>query len=257
MKHLVLTVTPDSSIQLLKEYADVVILDDVPQFKAQYYDTIYIRSHFATPGLAPQDFQVQIESIVKQLLAINPHIRAIDQMSTVEQIVTFEDKFNQYELFSGFFPKTLLYQNPSDIAQFARPIYKKRVSSRGAGVTWDQNVASSESNEWLIQESLDIDEELRVYVIRGLVHPVAAVHKSLTATQRVEVSNSRALTEKEIEYASQLMQQAPQIDIAGIDIARTKDGSYWVMEVNRSPGFAKFFQSTGSNLAEKLYTSLS
>lgn len=39
MKHLVLTVTPDSSIQLLKEYADVVILDDVPQFKAQYYDT--------------------------------------------------------------------------------------------------------------------------------------------------------------------------------------------------------------------------
>lgn len=178
-------------------------------------------------------------------------------MSTVEQIVTFEDKFNQYELFSGFFPKTLLYQNLSDIAQFARPIYKKRVSSRGAGVTWDQNVASSESNEWLIQESLDIDEELRVYVIRGLVHPVAAVHKSLTATQRVEVSNSRALTEKEIEYASQLTQQAPQIDIAGIDMARTKDGSYWVMEVNRSPGFAKFFQSTGSNLAEKLYTSLS
>lgn len=128
-------------------------------------------------------------------------IRAIDQMSTVEQIVTFEDKFNQYELFSGFFPKhsytKTLAISHNLLGQFIKSVFPRgELASPGI-----RNVASSESNEWLIQESLDTDEELRVYVIRGLVHPVLAVHKSLTATQRVEVSNSRALTEKEIEYA--------------------------------------------------------
>ncbi|RYX79065.1 hypothetical protein EON76_04130 [bacterium] len=45
--------------------------------------------------------------------------------------------------------------------------------------------------------------------------------------------------------------------MAGIDIVRTAYGKLVLLEVNRSPGFAKFYDLTGINLADRLYEELS
>lgn len=49
------------------------------------------------------------------------------------------------------------------------------------------------------------------------------------------------------------MAKAPELDIAGIDVARTTKGKLIAIEINRSPGFAKFYELTGFNLADQLY----
>lgn len=254
MKHLVVTVSPDSSIDLLRSYADVVLLDaeSLPELKTAY-DTLYIRSHFSSPATLPQNFRSQIDSIVQTVHSTHPHVRYIDNMSTVDAIVAFEDKWHQYVLFGEFMPRTELYDNSVDLASFSRPVFKKRLSSRGSGVTWDETKTSNTSNEWIVQESLDIVEELRVYVVHGEVYPTGVVHQSKTEDTDVVVLNSRALTSAEMDFSKRVMRGALAIEAAGIDMARTADGRLWLMEVNRSPGFAKFYDHTGVNLADALY----
>ncbi len=254
MKNLVIAVSPDSSLELLGAYADVVVLDK-EQIKASdtFYDTVYIRSHFSQPSTLPQNFRSKIDLLVESAKRVNPDVKFIDGMDSVDAIVAFEDKWHQYEIFSEFMPRTELYDTDTDTASFTRPVYKNRLSSRGSGVTWDKNKVDDSPQNWIIQESLVIAEELRVYIILGEVYPVGAVKQSMTEGIKAQGTSSRALTQDEIEFASRLMRQAPDLDIVGIDMARTTDKSLLLIEVNRSPGFAKFYELTGFNLATELY----
>jgi len=257
MKHLVIAVSPDSSLGLLGSYADVIVLDKKPQTSSTVqYDTIYIRSHFSQPSTLPQVFRSEIDSIVQNAKQLNPNVKFIDSMDNVDDIVAFEDKWNQHTLFGTFQPRTEIYDDSVDISSFVRPIFKNRLSSRGSGVTWDVTRTNRSTGEWIIQESLNIEEELRVYVIRGEVYPVGAVRQNMTEGQKAQAVGQRKLTQDEIDFSSSVMKQAPGIDIAGIDIARTSKGGLSLMEVNRSPGFAKFMELTGVNLADVLYKKL-
>lgn len=254
MKHLVIAVSPDSSLELLGAYADVIVLDKNPNLVINTaYETVYIRSHFAKPSTLPQVFKTEIETIVSQVRELNLQVRFIDAMDTVESIVKFEDKWHQYELFSATMPHTELFNSGSEESNFTVPIYKNRLSSRGRGVTWDKNEALDSDGNWIIQESLDIAEELRVYALFNEIYPVAAVRQSKTDTQGVKVIDSRELGEDELLFAKKVSECAPHLDIIGLDIVRTTEGRLFLLEVNRSPGFAKFQDVTDVNLADILY----
>ncbi|RYF29208.1 MAG: hypothetical protein EOO17_02330 [Chloroflexi bacterium] len=254
MKNLVLAVSPDSSLDLLKPHADIIVLDkDVPEFVDEYYDTVYIRSHFSQPSTMPQNFQSEIEEVVERVKHTNNNVRFIDGMYTVDAIVAFEDKWLQYETFNEFMPRTQLLDTHTDISSFDRPIYKNRLSSRGSGVTWDRRTTEDSVHGWIVQESIEIKEELRVYIILGEVYSVGAVKRSMTEGDKAESVDSRALSQDEIDFTRRAMKQSPTLDIAGIDIARTINGKLILLEVNRSPGFAKFYEITGVNLADRLY----
>jgi hypothetical protein len=254
MQHLVISVSPDSSLKLLGEFADIVALDkESPIDITKHYDTLYIRSHFSQPGLQPQNFRHEIISIIDSVRRINPDIAFIDGMDTVDDIVTFEDKWHQYHTFREFMPKTHLYESGRDTSVFKRPLFKKRLSSRGGGISWsDRNITGS-LDDWIIQESLDVDEEIRIYVVRGEVYPIAAVRQSMTLHQKTHAIDSRKLTSHEFEFALGVASKIPSLDMVGLDIALTKDGQLYLIEANRSPGFATFADLTNENLADILY----
>ncbi len=253
MKNLVIAVSPDSSLELLSNFADIIVLDkDVIEPIETPYNTVYIRSHFSQESTLPQNFRNEIDSIVQQVKAINPDVTFIDDMDNVDSIVAFEDKWLQYKTFGEFMPRTVLYDGV-DVSSFVRPVYKKRLSSRGTGVTWNAGNVVGSAEDWLVQESINIQEELRIYIIYGEIYPVGAVKQSMTEGNKAQGTSSRALNQDEIEFSSNLIKKAPTLDIVGIDIARTDSGELKLMEVNRSPGFAKFYDLTGFNLADKLY----
>jgi len=254
MKHLVIAVSADSSLELLGSYADIIVLDkELIPSSMKHYETLYIRSHFGQQALLPQMFRHEIELIVRLAKQKNPDIKFIDGADTVDKILAFEDKWLQFNTFGGFMPKTKLLFNTLDASGFERPIMKKRLSSRGNGVTWDVNKVTNPLNDWIMQESLDINEELRVYVIRGNVYPIGAVRQSMTIVQRAQAVSSRNLTQDEIAFSFKVGSNAKGMDIVGLDIARTAGGELRLMEVNRSPGFAAFSKLTGINIASLLY----
>lgn len=254
MKNLVIAVSPDSSLELLGSYADIIILDkDPPSNNMTVYDTVYIRSHFSQPSTLPQKFRSEIDNLVQRAKNLNPEVKFIDNMDNVDTIVDFEDKWLQYKSFGEFMPRTELFDDNVNISSFVRPVFKERLSSRGQGVTWDKEMATPSTQGWIIQESLDISEELRIYVICGEVYPVGVVRQNMTSQQNTQAIDSRKLMHDEIDFSSNVISRFSGLDLIGLDIARTSDGRLGLMEVNRSPGFAKFGQLTGVDLASMLY----
>lgn len=255
MKNLVIAVSPDSSLELLGAFADIIILDKEPTPTTMpRYDTLYIRSHFGQASTLPQVFRAEIQDIVKLAKQGNPDIKFIDDTDTVDKILDAEDKWLQYKRFIEFMPKTQLLDNDLNISGFTRPVFKNRLSSHGNGVTWTVENVTHPIENWLVQESIDITEELRIYVIHGKVYPIAAIRQSKTLAQSTMAVDSRELTQQEIDFSAKIGKQTLSMDIVGLDIARTSDGKLFLMEANRSPGFAKFNELTGVNLATLLYS---
>jgi hypothetical protein len=239
MKNLVIAVSPDSSLELLGAFADIIVLDkeSVPD-AIPFYETIYIRSHFGRPETLPQVFRAEIEDIIHRAKQENPNIKFVDGTSSVDMILGTEDKWRQYEIFYRFMPNTKLLNNDLDVSGFERPVFKNRLSSHGNGVTWNIDDTTSPRKDWLI---------------KGKVYPVGAIRQNKTSNQSTQAIDSRSLTQDEIDFSLKIGEQAPILDIIGIDIARTLDGKLYLMEVNRSPGFGKFAELTGVNLASLLY----
>lgn len=244
-------------LDLLAVFADVIRLDkDLIEDVRAPYDTVYMRSHFSEPTLTPEYFRSEMTTLVHTLKTMNPNVRFIDGMDTVDAIMAYEDKWLQYLTYGAFMPHTEQYNDTVDMTKFKHPVFKNRLSSRGSGVTWNQAKANPSNGEWIIQESLNIQEELRIYVILGEVYPLAAVRCSMDAGQKAEAIDFRELTDEEIRYTQEVMRQSSSLEVVGIDAARTVEGDLKVIEVNRSPGFATFEQLTGVNLARVLYDKL-
>ena len=253
MKHLVISVSPDSSLNLLGKFADLILLDEQSKTEVtQSYDSLYIRSHFSKPDTMPQVFHNEINNLVKQAKQLNLEITFIDSLDTVDEIVAFEDKWHQYQLFSDLMPNTELFDR-ADLSRFRKPIFKNRLSSRGSGVTWNEPDSLKAKSDWIVQESIDIEEELRIYIVKGLVYTTGALRNSMTEGQKAQVVNAKKLSDKEIKFALAVAKITSKMDFIGLDIAKTYDGHIYLMEVNRSPGFAAFEKVTQVNLASILY----
>lgn len=46
--------------------------------------------------------------------------------------------------------------------------------------------------------------------------------------------------------------QIQKIDIGGVDVAKTKAGEYYILEINRCPEFRAFSEATGINVANEI-----
>ncbi len=255
MKHLVVAVSPDSSLELLGQHADVILVDKQPApALTTPYDTLYIRSHFGTPSMQPQQFRREIENLAAKAKRINPDIRFIDDTDTVDKILIAEDKWRQYTTYKDFMPLTQLLNDELGQHDLKHPIYKKRLSSRSTGVTWDRENVMGAPDDWIIQESITILEELRIYVIHGKVHPTGVVRQSMTSQQPTQGVRARDLEQDELDFSLAISKQARGMDLMGLDVARSINGDLYLLEVNRSPGFAVFATLTGDNLADLLYS---
>ncbi len=82
---------------------------------------------------------------------------------------------------------------------------------------WDINKVVGSQNDWIVQKSLDIAQELRVYVIYGNVYPVGTIRQSMSMTQKAQAVSFRELTLDEIEFASKVWQVVPYLDMVGHD----------------------------------------
>ena len=210
MNNLVIAVSLDSSLDLLKQFADFIVLDeDAAPHVTKKYDTVYIRSHFSTPGYAPQDYREQIDDLIAEARRLNPALTFIDDMYRIDDIVHFEDKWQQYQMFKDFMPRTEVYDGSN--TAFNSPIFKKRLSSRGRGITWDAAKVSSPLEDWIIQESLDIKDELRIYIVKGDIYPVATVRKSMSEGVAAQAVNARELTKEEFDFALNIAAKNPQL----------------------------------------------
>lgn len=248
-RHLIVTTSADTSADAFRPFADIIFVDrlEAPIAEKQY-ETFYIRSQFHDESFMPQRFSKEIDAISKGL--VEGGTRAIDNMSTVNQIINFEDKWLQYDMYSSLMPDTWLavkVDNCSDL------IYKKRLSSRGAGIAWKKDDIGEQTEDWIAQVRLDIVEELRAYVIKGSVFPIASIKQSKRPNVSVKVQNTRRLSLGELSFAESVHKLAPNLEFIGIDMAITQDGIR-LIEVNRSPIFNSFTRLCGKNLAEKLYT---
>lgn len=257
MTHLVVTISTESSLSLFQPYADIVLLDRYDTIQeSSIYDTVYIRSHFSQASTTPQRFSKQIHDIIEHAHKMSPGVAIIDGMQSSDEIVAFEDKWHQYSSFTSFMSHTERYEVGMSLQHFKRPIFKNRLSSISKGVTWNEQEISHDSGNWIVQESIDIAEELRIYSICGEIYPDAAVRQSKTLEHGTEAIAIRQLSQDEIRFATEIMKYVPKLDFVGLDIVRTKDGKFLLIEINRSPGFAKFAKLSGVNLARILYGKL-
>ncbi len=145
------------------------------------------------------------------------------------------------------------------------PLIIKRGSiNQGNGVflcqneTEAQRVVSDYPDEVLIFEPfLKNDGDLRVLVVDSV--PLAAMHRS--SNDQAEFRNNVSLGGKAEQYPlneklsnlSISAAKAVGYDIAGVDLILNQNTQEWlVMEVNRSPQYKGFENSTGINVIEKI-----
>lgn len=254
-QHVLVTTTADLSIEQFRPFCQIILLDSSQSFDDSSVisrcHSVYIRSQFNNPRTMPYNFTQRIDAIGR--IARECRVPIIDQMGTVQEIVDFEDKWQQFQKFGEYMPRTTL---ATDTALDGGPvIFKKRISSRATGIAWSRREIVGDPRDWVCQALLEVEEELRVYIIRGEVVDIAAVRQNKTVDQKIRVTGVRKITKEEKRFAKGVYQRYPQLDFIGIDVALTPDGPR-LIEVNRSPIFSSFTRESQRNLAESLYDKL-
>lgn len=249
LKTAIFTTRNDPSLELLKPYAnktyyynDTLTLAGFPKF-----DRVYFRDPFNDPK-SPAD-KSKLDKLLAKFWSTNKNCKSIDNIIQASDLF-FEDKYRQYKMLGvKFMPKTFLaskttFKNGLSIA-------KKRISSRAKGIILEKPTTSL-TDEYIIQPRLDIQEELRIFVIYDKVLPIAAIKSSKTESTKVKIIANRKLTRNEINFINSALQKLQKLDFIGIDLAILNDSSLKIIEVNRSPQFLGYKRTTGTNLAEIL-----
>ena len=150
-------------------------------------------------------------------------------------------------------------------------IAKKRTSGKGAGIyklsskqeiiSLMQELAKTHRFKhkvvklFIFQEFLNIKKEYRVFVVGN---------KVLSAMQRIPKpgdfrANFSLGGSVKAAQITDIMQdislkahQAVQAEISGVDYAVTQDNQYYILEVNRTPGFKGLEQATQVNIAKHI-----
>lgn len=210
------------------------------------YDYLYIRDPFT-------DNKIEIQEIVDKIdLILNSRqkVRLIDNISNIQDIF-FEDKWEQYRLFKDLMPKTELLQKENT----GELIFKKRISSRSKGIFFKQDDIKNNFNDYITQEKIKIDKEYRVFVIFGEAVKIVGIKNPKTEISASKVIGSEKIG-KELEDITKTVMNRVNFHFIGIDVAKTIDEKYFLLEINRSCQFNKFYELTGLNLAEVFVSKL-
>ncbi len=111
---------------------------------------------------------------------------------------------------------------------------------------------SSLKGNYLIQNFIPFEKELRVFVIGGKA--IGAFEKKSVHWKKNIALNSNGVLfklTKEISDIAVKASKSASIEISGVDLA-FYNGKWFVLETNRSPKFKAFESITGINAAEKI-----
>ena len=201
-------------------------------------DLVYFRDPFNDPEYQPDPFHID------QLIAQYQGAQIVDHITSFQDILELEDKYLQSEAYGDLYPTTWLPSQHEFVP--GSNLAKPRISQRAKNILFDLD-GHTLDDSWIIQELLDIQEELRVYVVCGDVLDQASI-KSSKASGKVKIIGDRPLTPEEIVFVHQAMEKCP-LDVVGFDIAVLPGGQYKIIEANRSPQFLRYSERTGLNLA--------
>ncbi|MBU1992660.1 ATP-grasp domain-containing protein, partial [Patescibacteria group bacterium] len=142
------------------------------------------------------------------------------------------------------------------------PLISKPVTGRhGDGIVIHDSLESLQKEvqnaqeNLLIQEFLEIESEYRIFVVGnvalGAVEKKAAPGKRFANYAAGASFNSIDLPKSFLDEAVKLC-QIQEIDIGGVDIAKTRTGEYYILEINRCPEFKAFSEATKIDVAGKI-----
>lgn len=237
MSSKVLVTTPkDLSSDLFNKHGWEIIQYGLSAPSDHEYEVAYYRDPFNDDSISEK----MVEESLKQIHGS----RSIDNIKTYAEMLSFEDKYNQYKIYHDLMPKTFL---PSRCYPLEKDKYlaKKRISQRSKDIIFDLSDDRIDDN-YIIQEIIEIDEELRAYIIFGKVIRQATI-KSSKINGKVKVVGKRNLNEAELGFC-QAVADRTNLDFVGIDLAVLKNGEIKLIEVNRSPQFLKYAELYGEAL---------
>jgi RimK family alpha-L-glutamate ligase len=104
----------------------------------------------------------------------------------------------------------------------------------------------------IIQEFIEIKTEYRVFVIKnnslGVIKKIppqgSNVANYSAGAEFIKTELSKSIVQESIRIC-----QDQHIDIGGVDVAESKQGNFYLLEVNRCPEFKAFSQATNINVA--------
>lgn len=117
-----------------------------------------------------------------------------------------------------------------------------------------ENFFKDKKGEYLIQEDLEENEYIRVFVIGRRVIGAIKRSKNRPLENRMIKAGVKSKKIKVSRELNELALEAMRIsgnDISGLDFIKHR-GKYYLIEANRSPQFRAFSKITGINVAEKI-----
>lgn len=214
-------------------YEDYLKEKAIPQFEN---DIIYLRDPFNS-GL-PAD---SLQGFLELFLDKNKKVNYVDKLSSLEDIF-LEDKWYQYLVYRDFMPSTVLAaENANKEGDF---VYKKRISSRSKDIYFHQPNENLE--EYIMQSRLEISEEYRVLEINHVIFPQVLIKISKTEKRKTKVAGHIPIPKDLADFIC-LIKNKNTFDLVGYDIAKTTEGKFYLIEVNRSPQVTAFEKETGIN----------
>jgi len=255
MKISVITTIDDASLPLFllinnkNVFIDFILLNEniktiISKIKKNNPDYIYIRDPFNST--------LDVNSSIKKLEYImdNFNWQYIDNISGIDDFL-FEDKFIQYKKYSKFMPKTMLLSQYNN--NYKNYIVKKRISSKAKWIFFDINEIDWNKDDYIIQERIKAEKEYRIYVLKNYIIPVWLIKTTKTSTTKVLVKDKTDIPFELNKFIKDIIKWN-KFDLIWLDIIYSGN-KYYLLEINRSPQFKKFFKLTSINLAEELINS--
>ncbi len=210
--------------------------------KIASFEYVYFRDPFNTP------LTKGWEEKTKPLLGLvkKNSIKSIDNIYEIKDFF-IEDKWQQHLLLKEFMATTDILTSRS-LFDPNKQFVKKRISSRSRDILFD--ISSIQNHEeYIIQEKLEIEEEYRVFSLFNKIISPAVYKSSKTLNTKVQIDRTKT---KEVDnnlerFINQILERI-NLDFIGFDIALTKSGEYRLIEVNRSPQFKAYFETTNQNI---------
>lgn len=237
MQKLIYTTHNDLSVENFEKAGWSVRYYDQP-IEPQPADLVYFRDPFNDPEYKPDP------SRIDWLISQHQGAQIIDNITSFQDILELEDKYLQSKAYAELYPRTWLPSQQDFVPGSC--LAKPRVSQRAKNILFSLE-GQTIDDSWIIQDLLDIQEELRVYVVCGDVLEQASI-KSSKSSGKVKIIGDRSLTPAEVTFVHQAMEKCT-LDVVGFDIAILPDNQYRVIEANRSPQFLRYTERTGLNLA--------
>jgi glutathione synthase/RimK-type ligase-like ATP-grasp enzyme len=225
--------------------------DDMPKFTEivtkRNFDIVYIRDPFNTAHLTLESIKPRVELMKTS----HPGAYFVDHVDDIEGVL-IEDKWHQYERWGAWMPKT--YLGGRAMGTEGPVIAKKRISARSRDIVFDVRPAEL-SSDWIVQERLVIDDELRVYLLFGQPVTLASRRRPKQPYQATKVTGLHPLSDEETVFVQEIASSMSGFDLVGLDIAVTPDGLR-LIEVNRSPQFRRYNELDGSNLVADFWLAI-